>query len=308
MPITLIENFRAVFYTPFYAAFALHAYEEEGLDVQLKTSSAATQTLNAVLTGAGQVSWGGPMRLLHAWDDNPGNGLVAFCEVVGRDPFYLLGRAPNPAFHMRDLATRSLAVVSEVPTPWYCLQHDIRLAGIDPANLRRTPARTMGENVALLRAGEVDVIQVFEPYARQLVDDGAGHVWYAAASRGPATYTTLNTTRAFIQQNEATVLGMTRATYRTQRWIAAHDGRALAEAVARYFPDIPLPVLAASCEGYKASGIWNTDPLQQRAGLEWLRDAMLACGAIRRNAAYEDLSDMRFARQVMGEALAPLKA
>ena len=73
------------------------------------------------------------------------------------------------------------------------------------------------------------------------------------------------------------------------------------------FPDIPLPVLAASCEGYKASGIWNADPLQQRAGLEWLRDAMLACGAIRRTATYEDLSDMRFARQVMSEDLPPLK-
>ena len=30
MALTLIENFRAVFYTPFYAAFALNAYEAEG--------------------------------------------------------------------------------------------------------------------------------------------------------------------------------------------------------------------------------------------------------------------------------------
>lgn len=306
MAITLIENFRAVFYTPFYAAFALRAYEAEGLDVQLKTSTAAHQTLNAVLSGTGQVSWGGPMRLLHAWDDNPDNGLVAFCEVVGRDPFYLLGREPNPAFHMRDLATKTLAVVSEVPTPWYCLQHDIRLAGIDPLTIRRSPARTMAENVALLQAGEVDVIQVFEPFVQQLVTSGAGHVWYTAANRGPATYTTLNTTRAFIQGNEDTVLRMTRAMYRTQQWMAAHDGRALAEVVASYFPDIPLPVLAAGCEGYKKSGLWNINPLQQRAGLEWLRDAMLACGAIRRTATYEDLSDMRFAQRVMKEDLPPL--
>jgi len=33
MALTLIENFRAVFYTPFYAAFALKAYEAEGLEV-----------------------------------------------------------------------------------------------------------------------------------------------------------------------------------------------------------------------------------------------------------------------------------
>jgi NitT/TauT family transport system substrate-binding protein len=301
MPVTLIENFRAVFYTPFYAAFALKSYEAEGVDVRLQMSNAADKTLAAVLDGTGQVSWGGPMRLLHARDANPGNALVSFCEVVCRDPFYLIGRKPNAAFRMNDLIGKKLAVVSEVPTPWYCLQHDLRLAGVDPSRMQRTPARSMAENVALLRAGEIDVIQVFEPLAQQLLDEGKAHRWYSAASRGPASYTTLNTTRGFIEREADTVLRMTRAIYRTQRWIAAHDGRALAEAVASYMPDIPLKTLAACCEGYKASGIWNSDPIQQRAGLEWLCDAMLACGAIQQKFAYEDMADMRFAQQVVRE-------
>lgn len=301
MSVTLIENFRAVFYAPFYAAFALGAYDKEGVEVRLEMSSAADNTLKAVLAGTGQVSWGGPMRLLHAWDDNPACGLVSFCEVVGRDPFYLLGSEPNAGFRINDLATKTVAVVSEVPTPWYCLQYDLRLAGIDPASIRRSAARSMADNVALLRAGEVDVIQVFEPFAQQVVDAGIGHRWYAAASRGPATYTTLNTTRSFIERDPDTVLRMTRAMYRTQQWIAAHDGRALAEAITSYMPDIPLQTLAAACNGYKASGIWNANPIQHRAGLEWLRDAMLACNAIGTKCAYEDLADMRFAEQVMRE-------
>lgn len=301
MPVTLIENFRAVFYTPFYATFALGAFEAEGVDVRLQTSVAAEQTLKAIQSGSGQVSWGGPMRLLHAWDENPGCGLVSFCEVVGRDPFYLLGRDPNPAFRMGDLAGKRLAVVSEVPTPWYCLQYDLRRAGIDPASMRLAPARSMAQNVASLRAGEVDVIQVFEPFAQQVAVEGFGHCWYGAAGRGPTSYTTLNTTRALLEREPDTMLRMTRAIYRTQRWIAAHDGRALAEAVASYFPDLPVATLAAACDGYKASGIWNTNPIQQRAGLEWLRDAMLACNAIRAKIRYEDVADMRFAEQVMRE-------
>lgn len=299
MPITLIENFRAVFYTPFYAAFALRAFETEGIDVRLQMSSAAHQTLSGLLTGSGHVSWGGPMRLLHALDENPKAGLVAFCEVVGRDPFYLLGRTPNPGFRMPDLADKTLAEVTEVPTPWYCLQHDLRLAGVNPAGIRRAPGRSMAENVARLKSGEVDVIQVFEPFAQQLVDQGIGHKWYAAASRGPTSYTTFNTTREFLAQQPETALRMTRAMYRTQQWIAAHDGNELAQTVASYFPDIPMQTLAACCGNYKASGIWNLNPIQQRAGVEWLRDAMLGCGAIRRNINFEDLADMRFAEQVL---------
>lgn len=300
--VTLIENFRAVFYTPFYAAFALKAYAAEGVEVRMETSSDAAKTLSGLMSGAGQVSWGGPMRLMHALDDNPDCGVVSFCEVVGRDPFYLVGRTPNPGFRMADLLDITVAVVSEVPTPWYCLQHDLRLAGVDPAAVRRAPAGSMAENFERLRAGTVDVIQVFEPLAHDAAAQGFGHVWYSAASRGPASYTTFNTTRQFLEHEAETALRMTRAMYRTQKWMAAHDGRALAETVAGYFPDLPLTTLAACLERYRASGIWNSNPLQSRAGVEWLRDAMLACGAIKTCFTFEDLSDMRCAEQVMHEA------
>lgn len=306
MTVTLIENFRAVFYAPFYAAFALGAYEAEGVEVRLETSAAADKTLTGLQAGTGRVSWGGPMRLMHSMEDNPDSGLVSFCEVVGRDPFYLIGREPNPGFRMHDLAGRMLAAVSEVPTPWYCLQHDLRLAGMDPAAIRRAPARGMAENLERLRAGEVDVIQVFEPLAQQAVERGIGHLWHAAARRGPASYTTLNTTRSFLEREPDTALRMTRAMYRTQKWIAAHSGLELAEAVARYLPDVPIQTLAVCFSGYKAGGVWNANPVQQRAGFEWLRDAMLACSAIRTKFAYEDLSDMRFADEVMREDPPPI--
>ena len=294
MPITLIENFRAVFYAPFYACAALGAYRAEGLEVTMRVSAAAEKTLTT-----GDVSWGGPLRVLKALDGNPGAGYVAFCEVVGRDPFFLLGRTPNPQFELNELIGTRVAVVSEVPTPWICLQYDLRRAGIDPAAIALTPARSMAENAAALRAGDVDVIQVFQPYARELIDAKAGHVWYAAANRGLTSYTTFNSTRGFIEKNPEAALRMTRAMYRTQKWIAAHDGRALAEAIAAYLPDVPLPVLAACCNDYKSLGLWNANPVMRREGLEWLRDAMLAAGYIKTELAFEQCVEMRFAEQAV---------
>ncbi|MBM3357050.1 MAG: ABC transporter substrate-binding protein [Betaproteobacteria bacterium] len=301
MAVTLIENFRAVFYAPFHAASALNAYQAEGLQVETKKSPAAERTLTSLGEGAGQVSWGGPLRIMAALEKAPKDRYVAFCEVVGKDPFFLVGRAPNPGFRIEGLAGMTLATVTEVPTPWICLRHDLRRAGIDPATVRQAPARTMAENAAALRAGEVDLIQVFEPYARSLILEGAGHVWYAAANRGVTSYTTLNTTRAFIERNPDTVLRMTRAMYRTLKWIAAHDGRDLAEAISACLPEIPVPVLAACCNEYKSLGLWNRTPVMSREGLEWLRDAMLGAGAIRTRFAYEDCVDMRFAEQAVRE-------
>jgi NitT/TauT family transport system substrate-binding protein len=306
MRITLIENFRAVFYAPFYAASALGAYEQEGLEVVVKTASHAGGGFQTPQEG--EVSWGGPLRLMNTLDKNPQAGVVAFCEIVGRDPFFLVGREPNPAFRLQDLSGKKLGTVSEVPTPWICLRHDLRLAGVAESGLRRKADGTMPENAAALRAGELDVIQVFQPFAAQLQAEGAGHVWYSAASRGPTSYTSFNTTRAFLEREPAVALRMCRAMYRTQRWIAAHGGEALADAVAASFPGLPKRTLAASFDGYKALGVWNRTPLLERKGLEWLRDAALGEGMLRTRFRYEDCVDMRFAEQAVRDdppALSP---
>ncbi|MGQ0522440.1 MAG: ABC transporter substrate-binding protein [Betaproteobacteria bacterium] len=301
MQITLIENFRAVFYAPFYACAALGAYKAEGLEVTLKASEAAEKTLTT-----GDVSWGGPLRVMKALDSNPGGGYVCFCEVVQRDPFFLIGRAPNAQFKPADLIGKRLAVVSEVPTPWICLQYDLRRAAINPDQVMPAPARTMAENARALRDGEVDVIQVFQPYARELIDAGAGHVWYAAANRGLTSYTTFNTTRAFIEKNPDIALRMTRAMYRTQKWIAAHDGQAFAGLVASYLPDVPGATLAACLDDYKALGLWNTSPVMKHEGLEWLRDAMHAAGYIKSRPAFGQCVDMRYAEQAVRENVASI--
>lgn len=301
MKITLVENFRALFYAPFYATAELGAYEAEGLDVTMITPTTSAQTIQILSAGGAEVSWGGPMRLMLALDKDPQADPVAFCEVVARDPFFLIGRTANSRFRMQDLVGKTVATVSEVPTPWICLQRDLRLAGIDPASIKRAPERTMAENAAALRAGEVDVIQVYHPIARTIVDEGAGHLWFRAAHRGLACYTTLNTTRDFIRKSPDTVLRVTRALFRTQKWIAAHDGRDLAEVIAKYLPDVPQDVIAACCNEYKASGVWSHGPIVQRAGLEWKRDAMLSCGAIKTKLDYEAYVDMQFAEQILRE-------
>ena len=306
MPVVLIENFRAVFYAPFYAACALGAYEAEGLEVELKPATELGKALQTVSAGAGQVSWGGPLRILTALDLDPNCGYVAFCEVVGRDPFFLVGRTANPGFTPAQLPQWTLGAVTEVPTPWICLQHDLRRAGIAPSAVKLARGRTMAENAAALRAGEVDVIQVFQPYVQELVDEGIGHVWYAAATRGPTSYTSLNTTRDFIEREPDTVLRLTRAMSHTLEWVAVHDGRALAEAIASYFPDVPVARLAACCDRYNSLALWNRTPVLQRAGLEWLRDAMLAARAIGTCFNYEDCVDPRFAKQVSREDLRPI--
>lgn len=295
MALTLFEPFRAVFYTPFYAAHALDAYGAEGVDVQMVTAGAEA-TIAGLIDGSADVTWGGPMRIQYTLDQQPDCGVVSFCEIVTRDPFFIVGREPRPNFQMRDMLNVRLATVSEVNTPWLCLQEDLRRAGLDPAQVNRVEGHTMAENDAALRAGDMDVIQIFQPFVEQLVADGAGHVWYAAASRGPTSYTTLSTLKDNLRTNRDKMGRMTRALYRTQKWLHRSDAPAIASAITDYFPDLPQETLAACIQRYKALGIWGVNPILPRDGFDRLQAGGLSGGLFKTGAPFEACVDISLAR------------
>src|SRR5689334_20190644 len=147
MRVRLYENHRFVLYAPFYAAHAIGAYAAEGLTVELLPSPGMGLAEQALVDDAVDVIWAGPMRVMKHHDENPGSPLVCFAEIVCRDPFSIVGRRPNPYIRPADLCGIKFATTSEVPTPWLCLQEDLRQAGIDPAQLDRVSDRTMADNL-----------------------------------------------------------------------------------------------------------------------------------------------------------------
>src|SRR4029077_18182530 len=165
MAITLQENLRGLLYAPYYAALALGAYRQEGVAVEFVSAPAPAQAAAGLFAGTVDVAWGGPMRVMQTYEARADCDLVCFGEVVTRDPFLLVGREPRPGFAFADLYGARVATVSEVPTPWLCLQEDLRRSGLDPEALPRIADRTMAENMAGLRRGELDVVQLFEPFA-----------------------------------------------------------------------------------------------------------------------------------------------
>src|SRR3989304_5449505 len=123
MAITLIENFRAVFYAPFYATAALGAYEAEGMEVKMKMSAAADKTLTTLTTGAG-----GGGHIGHA---AAARGLTSYTTFNTTRSF--IDRDPDTVLHMtramhrtlkwiaahggRDLAGVIAPYLSDIPLP-----------------------------------------------------------------------------------------------------------------------------------------------------------------------------------------------
>jgi NitT/TauT family transport system substrate-binding protein len=297
--ITLSENFRALFYTPFYAAHAIGAYEAENVDVRLRDSPDPARTAADLRAGRIDVMWGGPLRVVLTRAADPTADVVCFCDVVARDPFFIIGHEPKQNFRPRDLQGLRFASVAEVPTPWLCLQDDIRRDGVDPDTLNRTTGPSMAENAVALRAGELDAIQVFQPYAEELLQSGAGHLWSAAANRGLTAYTTLVTRRSVLLSRRDELAAMVRAMDQTLRWIAGTQGAEIARALTAFFPDVPAPIYAAAIDRYRALKLYAIDPMTRREGVERLQQAMRSGGVLDRSIPFEQVVDNSLAQVVV---------
>lgn len=304
--ITLQESLRGVFYAPFYAALSLGAFAEEGVEVRFVSSPTPAQAMEGLMAGTVDVGWGGPMRVNEAYKLIPGADFKCFAEVVTRDPFFLVSREKMAPFNPAALAGLRVATVSEVPTPWLCLQHDLRLAGVDPAAVNRVADRGMAANVAALRRGDLDVVQVFQPFVEELVEDGF-HIAYAAADRGLCSYTVFYARQGVIARKREELGGMVRAMYRTLQWLAQAKPADIAAPMAAYFPDVPPARLAAACARYQALGIWGHDPVLPRKGYDRLLAGMVSAGFVSPGTPFEQAVDNSLAEAAVAAAPPPLR-
>jgi NitT/TauT family transport system substrate-binding protein len=174
----------------------------------------------------------------------------------------------------------------------------MRRSGLDPAKLDRVTGQSMSGNTAALRRGESDVVQLFQPFVEELLEEGTGHIWYAAAERGPTSYTTLYARRALLADRRGECERMVRALHRTLKWVHAGDGARLAAAIAAYFPDVPRKHLANALDRYKALGLWGRDTRLPRSGYERLRDGLVSGGLVSKGTSYETAVDNTLAELV----------
>lgn len=289
--LVLCENMRAVPYVPFYLALAGGYWQSEGLDIQHVVSPATTNTPLKLLEGSADVSWGGPMRVMMHHDADPACPLVCFGQVVARDPFVLVGRGRKPRFRFQDLEGLRVAPAGDVPTPWMTFQDDLQRAGLDPAKIAGRRVRKMAANIRAYVAKKVDVVQVFEPYADQLVHAGHGQVWHRFSDRGDIGYTTFYATRRVTQARRDDCRRLVAGMARAQAALHRATPSAIADAIAEFLPDLPRGAIARMVAGYRAAGLWSRRPDLPPAAFLRLKAALVSGGLIHRDPSYERVVD-----------------
>jgi NitT/TauT family transport system substrate-binding protein len=167
------------------------------------------------------------------------------------------------------------------------LQQDLRDAGIDPMGLVRGPERSMADNLAALARGELDAVQMFEPYVSQAEMQGVGQVLHAAHARGWTAYTTFIANQASIDKHRQAFEAMVLAVEQFLPWLQVHGTDELAKAVQPYYPGLPLASLQSAMARYAAAQLWSCRRAVSRDGFARLGLSMQQSGFVRQVAPYE---------------------
>lgn len=282
----LVEPFRAIFYAPYYVALERGCFAALGLDMVLETAGTPDAAAARLKDGSADLAWSGPMRPMLERSRDAGSTLRSFGAAVMRDPFLLLGMGERPGFGLAELGGMRLAIPSEVPTPWWCLQHDMRLAGLDPAAMPGVSFMPMAEGAQALRAGRVDAVLLFEPHAAALEEDGAA-VWYAAATRGPTAYSALYAVASRIAAKRAAFENVVRGLGEALAWLHAATEEAVAETLTPRFGDVPPRHLRRAVARYRQLGLWAQGTRVPPEALDRLAASMISAGAMTHHPGYE---------------------
>ena len=301
-PMTVLMPFYTPFYAPLAAGAALGHFREEGLDVRWQTAAAfGKSTVQALLDGSIEITLGGLMRSFDL-ADREGRLLPHFAEVCSRSGFFLLGRAPMPGFRWSDLVGKTVISFAEAPTPWQCMLTVLRRNGVDAAAVRIERERPVPEALAAFRAGHGDFLEQTQPIVEQMLASGEAHlVASMGEATGPVPFTSYMTTPDFLRREPATVLRFTRALYRTQRWLAGHDAKAITGAIAPDFPDIERGILERAVARFSTQGTWARDPILRLPGFDYLQEILRTGGFITKAHRYEDLVDTSIAERAVRE-------
>ena len=299
----LRETFRNLFYTPIYVAVGGGFLYNEGFDVEFGTTPPEQLAVDLLKSGKADIIQTGLSRSLMDLDQGKDDAPLHVAEINQRDGFFLIGRDETKGWSWSQLEGSTLIPVGFTPVPLTSLKSALKLNGVDINKIRLIEGLGAQEAIDAFRNGEADYIQMPNPQAQQLVDDGAGHIATAIGPElGYICYSSFAVVPAFLDSRPDIVQRFVRGFFGAQRWLASADAAAVAKTAAPFFPDTTSGVLEQSIDRYKQQQTWATDPLIGEDGYTTLRDTLIDGVLVKGRHPYERLVRPEFALEAIGNA------
>lgn len=296
--VKVAEVTHSMFYAPQYLAHKLGYFEEEGLDVEIITVPGADKVTAAVLSGDVQIGFCGSESTIYVYNQGEKDYLVNFAALTKRDGSFIVSREKIEDFTLEDLKGKHVVAGRQGGMPVMMFEWALTQAGIDPKeDVNVDTSIEFASMSGAFIGGTGDFVNLFEPNALQLEQEGYGYVVASLGELGGVVpYTAYHAKKSYIEENEEVIQGFSNAINKALKYTRKHTPEEIAKDLVDYFPDTSLDDITTIVKRYKDNDSWFDTTEIKEEDFNHIQEVMENSEALEKRAPYDKLVDTRFVK------------
>lgn len=253
--ITLAEVTHSAFYAPLYVAIENGYMKEVGLDIELLLTPGADKVAAAVLSGDVEIGFAGEESAIYIYEGGEEDYLVTFAGLTKRDGQFIVGKESN--FNWKNLEGKEVLVGRKGGMPALNFLNALKNAGVDISKVNLNYSIDFASLSGSYIGGVGDYVNLFEPNATLLENEGYGHVVASIGKlSGEMPYTAFYTKKSYLNENKEVLKKFNEAINKGLEYVKNHTAREIAEIILPQFKDTSLDNLESFVNRYKESDSW----------------------------------------------------
>jgi NitT/TauT family transport system substrate-binding protein len=301
--VRVAEVTRSIFYAPEYVAIEKGFFEDEGLNVELKTTWGGDKTMTTLLSNGADIALVGSETSIYVHAQGSDDPVVNFAQLTQTDGTFLVSREKVENFEWDQLKGTTFLGQRKGGMPQMVGEYVLKEHGIDPHKDLDLIQNIDFANVAnAFASGTGDYVQLFEPTASIFEKEGKGHIVASFGTEsGHVPYTTFMAKESYMKKNDETVDKFTRALYKAQQWVDQASAKEIADVIAPYFEDTDPGIMETVVDRYKSQGSFATDPVLDEEEWENLQNIMDEAGELPERIDHDTLVNTSIAEKASKE-------
>ncbi|WP_082346836.1 ABC transporter substrate-binding protein [Rossellomorea marisflavi] len=301
--VRVAEVTRSIFYAPEYVAIEKGFFEDEELNVELKTTWGGDKTMTALLSNGADIALVGSETSIYVHAQGSDDPVINFAQLTQTDGTFLVSREKVENFEWDQLKGTTFLGQRKGGMPQMVGEFVLKEHGIDPHKDLDLIQNIDFANVAnAFASGTGDYVQLFEPTASIFEKEGKGHIVASFGTEsGHVPYTTFMAKESYMNKNDETVDKFTRALYKAQQWVDQASAKEIADVIAPYFEDTDPAIMETVVDRYKSQGSYATDPILDQEEWENLQNIMDEAGELPERIDHDTLVNTSIAEKASKE-------
>ena len=287
--VKVAEVTHSTFYTPFYVAMENGYFKDAGIDIDLLLVSGSDNVAASVLSGDTEVGLAGPESAIFVYLGGENDYLQVFSGLTKRDGQFMLSRSGKD-FDWHDLIGKEILVGRSTGMPGLSFLRALDNEGIKRSDVNINFSIEFGELSGAFIGGEGDYVNLFEPLASKLEDNGNGYVVTSVgASSDDFPYTAFYARKSYINENKELLKKFTDAVDKGIKYTMENDSETVAKVIQKQFSDTSIKDLSVMIERYKEADVWLPNPLVEEKFYNTLVDLLKENALIKEPVYYKDM-------------------